>query len=129
MILADTDGGFLDDSSGHQRIAVSTSWPDYQQSGLARVIRVDWALEEDKVVRSLWPVMDRAQDSEPIRQSILRGVSKLAVRFLDPDTSFAVAAESENARREGLLEIEVEFEDGLDLKRIIAVSIPEAQDG
>jgi general secretion pathway protein J len=47
--------------------------------------RVSYALEDDKLVRSAWRVLDRAPDSVPTRRVLMTGVSALDVRFLSAD--------------------------------------------
>lgn len=45
--------------------------------------RVAYGLREGELVRSYWPVLDRAQDSQPLESVLLDGVDKLELRFLD----------------------------------------------
>ena len=46
--------------------------------------RVAYFIEEDKLVRLQWNVLDRTLVSEPMRWDLLTGVKRMAVRFLDP---------------------------------------------
>lgn len=59
------------------RIAVYPS--PYGVSGL---VRVGYALEEGTLYRIVWPVLDRAPDTEPKRLAVLEGVSDFHIRQL-----------------------------------------------
>lgn len=39
--------------------------------------------DEQQLVRQVWSVLDRADDSEPYQQVLLEGVQRLEIRFLD----------------------------------------------
>lgn len=45
--------------------------------------RVRYQLDQDRLLRLSWPVLDRAQDSEPLEQELLDQVRGLQVRLLD----------------------------------------------
>jgi general secretion pathway protein J len=45
--------------------------------------RVRYVLDQDRLLRFSWQVLDRAQDSEPLEQVMLEGVRSLQVRLLD----------------------------------------------
>ena len=58
--------------------------------------RVGYAYEEQQLVRYAWSVLDRAQDSEPLKQPLTEDVERMQLRYLDgndvwkeqwPDTS------------------------------------------
>lgn len=59
------------------RIAVYPS--PYGVSGL---VRVGYELEEGVLYRVVWPVLDRAPDTEPRRLAVLEGVSNFRIRQL-----------------------------------------------
>lgn len=44
--------------------------------------RVAWQLRDGKLQRLAWPVLDQAQDSEPLQRSLLAGVSRFELEFL-----------------------------------------------
>jgi len=44
--------------------------------------RISYEMEEDDLYRLHWDVLDRAQDSRPVRQKLLSGVSDFKIRFL-----------------------------------------------
>jgi general secretion pathway protein J len=48
--------------------------------------RVQYLLEEDKLIRETWYVMDRADDSESIRTTLVEGVTSFKLRYLDVNT-------------------------------------------
>jgi general secretion pathway protein J len=45
--------------------------------------RVGYSLEERQLIRYAWTVLDRAQDSEPVRQPLADDIESLQVRYLD----------------------------------------------
>lgn len=45
--------------------------------------RVSYQVEEDKLVRSRWPVLDRTQGTLPLRRELLDGIVALQMRFFD----------------------------------------------
>ena len=45
--------------------------------------RVGYRLEEESLVRYAWSVLDRAQNSEPLEQPLLDGVTGIDTRYLD----------------------------------------------
>lgn len=45
--------------------------------------RVGYRLEDERLMRDSWMVLDRAQDSEPYRAVLLEGVEAFSVRFMD----------------------------------------------
>jgi len=53
--------------------------------GLPRseVQRVGYFIEEENLVRAYWPVLDRAQDTEPLFQTLLEDVQRLEFFALD----------------------------------------------
>jgi general secretion pathway protein J len=44
--------------------------------------RVGYVFEDDQLVRYAWAVLDRAQDSEPLRQPLTASVEQLQLRYL-----------------------------------------------
>ncbi len=47
--------------------------------------RVAYAIEDEQLVRYTWSVLDRAQDSLPVKQSLTDEVTQMDVRYLDAD--------------------------------------------
>ncbi len=47
------------------------------------LLRVAYGVEDDALYRLQWPVLDRAQDTRPHKFTVLEGVDRLEVRYLD----------------------------------------------
>ena len=45
--------------------------------------RIGYAYEEQQLVRYSWSVLDRAQDSEPLKQPLIEDVERLQLRYLE----------------------------------------------
>lgn len=45
--------------------------------------RVAYAVEEDELLRLVWPSLDRGYGAEPVRTPILKGVKQVELRFMD----------------------------------------------
>lgn len=58
-------------------------WRNPADQPRASLQRVAYALEGDSLVRHTWAVLDRAHDSTPLDNPLLRGVQGVGVRFLD----------------------------------------------
>ena len=66
--------------------------------------RIGYRLEEQSLVRYAWSVLDRAQNSEPLEQPLLEGVTEIRTRYIDgggewqdswpPGTTVATGAEA-----------------------------------
>lgn len=56
------------------------------------LVRVGYVLQGDTLVRLVWPVLDRAPDTQPSKQVVLSGVKSMTVRFLQnlPNASDSV---------------------------------------
>ncbi|MEK6805282.1 MAG: type II secretion system minor pseudopilin GspJ [Pseudomonadota bacterium] len=52
----------------------------HERSGFERV---SYRLDDKKLLRETWRVLDRAQDSQPVKTELLDGVEELRWRFLD----------------------------------------------
>ncbi|AZZ92026.1 type II secretion system protein GspJ [Hahella sp. KA22] len=50
--------------------------------------RVSYELEENTLYREYWEVMDRAQDSQPLKQRLLTHVKSVKFRFMDKDNQW-----------------------------------------
>lgn len=55
--------------------------------GLARstLQRVGYVYEDEQLVRYTWLVLDRAQDSQPVRQPLTSDITQMDLRYLDND--------------------------------------------
>jgi general secretion pathway protein J len=65
--------------------------------------RVGYAYEEQQLVRYTWSVLDRAQDSEPLKLPLSEDVERMGLRYLDgndawkeqwPDTAAGIDADA-----------------------------------
>ena len=61
--------------------------PRPEQFVRSNMQRVVYVLEEEKIVRESWYVMDRADDSEAVRVAIVSGVKSFKVEYLDDNLS------------------------------------------
>ena len=50
--------------------------------------RIGYQLEEQELVRYAWAVLDRAQNSEPVEQSLLDNVTEMQLRYLGADAEW-----------------------------------------
>jgi general secretion pathway protein J len=78
--------------------------------------RVAYRLEEDALVRLSWPVLDRAQDSEPRRTPLLQGVRELSLRYLSADGAWSADWPQNEDRSVAERELPRAVELGLDLE-------------
>jgi general secretion pathway protein J len=45
--------------------------------------RVGYGMEENRLMRWVWPVLDRAQDTEPTARPLYEGIEEIRFRYLD----------------------------------------------
>jgi general secretion pathway protein J len=50
--------------------------------------RVGYDLEEQQLVRYAWPVLDRAQDSQPLQQALADHIVSIQARYLDAGSNW-----------------------------------------
>lgn len=62
-----------------------TGWlnPNRYSDARSNMMRVAYALEEDKLVRYFWYHLDRSQDTEPYKMELMAGVKNVEFRYLD----------------------------------------------
>jgi general secretion pathway protein J len=79
--------------------------------------RVGYTYEDDQLVRYSWSVLDRAQDSEPLRQPLTASIEELQLRYLGsnnewrdqwPDTSSGNDPEKPPSALPGAVEVTLE---------------------
>jgi general secretion pathway protein J len=79
--------------------------------------RVGYTYEDDQLVRYSWSVLDRAQDSEPLRQPLTASIEELQLRYLAsnnewrdqwPDTSSGNDPETPPSALPGAVEVTLE---------------------
>ncbi|MEL7448832.1 MAG: type II secretion system minor pseudopilin GspJ [Pseudomonadota bacterium] len=90
--------------------------------------RAAYLIEENTLVRTYWPVLDRTFATEPLRQELLTGVLTMQIRYLDQASEWQEdwpplgAADPETVRARPLaLEIVIELEDFGLISRIIEI--------
>ena len=60
-----------------------TGWLNPLNLPRSHLQRIRYSLKDEKLIRSLWYVLDRAQDSEHYDIVLLEGVKSLEIRYLD----------------------------------------------
>jgi general secretion pathway protein J len=63
-------------------LRLTTSAPDTLLGGLSRLQRVAWRLEDGKLYRVTWPVLDRAGASKEAARMVLADVATVELRLL-----------------------------------------------
>ena len=56
-------------------------WSNPLQRPRSSLQRVGYAFEDDELVRYTWQVLDRAQDTEPLKQPLTSTVSNMTMRY------------------------------------------------
>ena len=62
-----------------------TGWRNPAGFTRSHMQRVAYVIDDNKIVREGWQVLDRAQNSEPITTELLNDVNEIEIRFLDQD--------------------------------------------
>ena len=60
-----------------------TGWRNPLQLPRAETQRVAYLVQDNKLIRGYWPVLDRAQDTEPAYQTLLENVQRLEFFAID----------------------------------------------
>jgi general secretion pathway protein J len=63
-------------------------WPNPLGHPRSSLQRVGYSLEDQQLVRHSWLVLDRAQDSTPLHQTLARDISRFELRYLDGQNSW-----------------------------------------
>jgi len=93
-------------------------------AGLPRsdLLRIAYNVEEGSLLRQTWSVLDRAQDSEPVKRLMLDNVSEIEVRFLAVDNkwqnSWPPASDTKIVQLPRAIEVAVITEDWGKLARV-----------
>jgi len=91
--------------------------------------RVAYEVREDQLLRKVWPVLDRALDSEPYEGLVLDGIKAVDLRFMDenrqwrtewPQTNLADSNQTP-AGMPRAVEITIDLEDWGRLRRVFEV--------
>ena len=65
----------------------SAGYPNPAQLNRSELQRIAYGVEDNKLFRYRWNVLDRAEDSKPNKTLMLNDVSNMSVRFLDKGNS------------------------------------------
>lgn len=69
---------------GHYQLEVTRAgWRNPAARARSNLQRIAYGIDDNQLIRYAWPVLDRAQDTEPLPTVLLDGVDKLELRFLD----------------------------------------------
>ena len=80
----DSQPPMVADEYGDFRLTLSRAgWQNPLKLPRSTLQRVAYGLEEEKLIRYSWPMLDRAQGSEPYEVVLLEQVRALQLRFLD----------------------------------------------
>lgn len=82
-------------------VRLTVSGPDLQVPTASRLTRVAWRLDQGRLYRVTWAVLDRAQDSTAYSRLVLEGVDELELRFLTVDRDNQVQSSDEWSGSEG----------------------------
>lgn len=92
--------------------------------GLVDLIRVDYYLDGNQLVRRSWEVLDRTPDSRANERILLDGVSEISWRFLGNGwTSYWPLNRDPLSARllPRAVEFSIDFEDGRNISRLVAI--------
>ncbi len=70
----------------HGLTLTRAGYPNPLELARSELLRVGYSREADRLYRFWWPSLDRAQDSQPLRNLLLdKGVESFSLRYLDRD--------------------------------------------
>jgi general secretion pathway protein J len=93
--------------------------------------RVSYTLEDDRLTRNYWVMLDRTLATEPVRTVLLDGVKSVKLRFMTGQRRFTEQWPALDARRAGpdatrvlpiAVEITIELEDWGTITRLVEVA-------
>lgn len=61
----------------------------YTQGDTVSLQRVSYYLEDKQLVKKVWPILDRVEDSKPVKQVLLDNIDKLSFSFYSSDNKTA----------------------------------------
>ncbi len=74
-------GGDADAIGDAVLIEMTVAQPSYRNPRWHRVRRISWSLVDGRIVRQVWPVLDRDFDSVPRETALLDGVRSASIRY------------------------------------------------
>jgi general secretion pathway protein J len=92
--------------------------------------RVGYRIDQDGLWRDHWPVLDRTQATEPVREKLLTKVRTIKFRFMDPSRNWvdhwpqsnAVGTADGERQRPAAVEFVIDLEDWGTLRRVVEVA-------
>ncbi len=95
----------------------------------SHLLRVAYTVQEDQLLRRIWPVLDRALDTEPYEGLVLKGIKAVDLRFMDENKQWQTQWPKTNLTGSGTtpaampraVEITIDLEDWGRLRRIFEV--------
>lgn len=82
--VRDEYGAELPPVSGAEALQLTRGgWRNPLGNARSTLQRVAYAYEDEQLVRYTWSVLDRAQDSQPLRQPLTDEITRMDVRYLD----------------------------------------------
>ncbi len=90
----------------------------------SNLLRVDWRLKDDDLYRDTWPVLDRAQDTQPRSRRFCTRVERFNLRYLDDKKKWQTQWPPPGQAAQTLVmplavEITLELADWGELKRLV----------
>lgn len=105
------------------------SWPN--PAGLPHrgtLQRVQYRLEDDKLIREYWPVMDHVLGQEPRSEELLSGVNEFKLLYLDTQDEWqsqwppAQTGSAGSSQRPRAVRIELDLQDWGPVERVLEVA-------
>lgn len=77
--------GFFSNPNDDIRLAITTNLgsPFQLKPSQSSLQRIEYRLEENNLIRDVWPVLDRAHNTEPISQVLLQGIEGIEFTFIN----------------------------------------------
>ena len=133
--IRDNFGDTQPSLSGHENGLELTHAGLRNPAGFSRshLQRVAYELDQGAVVRLVWPVVDRAQDSEPAKSDLLDDVKSMQLRYMDAGRNWQTVwpvDKQDDKTPEALpraVEVSIEYRDWGRLTRLFALplSVPD----
>lgn len=129
--LGDSVQPALRAGTGTEQIAELTHSGWSNPAGVPRstLQRVSYRLEDDKLMREYWVVLDRTLTGEPQRAELINRVERISLRFMDGNRSWheqwpplGYSAPDAPQLRPIAVEITLELEDWGEIKRMVEVA-------
>jgi general secretion pathway protein J len=96
------------------------------------LLRVAYRFDDETLVRLQWPQLDRAQGENPKKTTIIDGVEKVTIRFLDekgewraqwpPLNTASTGQQGSKPKRPSAIEIVLQLNDWGDIRRLYALN-------